>query len=236
MLERLYKRLLDQQIAEIRDNPDLLRQFLRRQNRLTDSEVAQQVKEFTDHIPEVGLHYPRKEANFPRYTILMEREQEHAPGTFLGDFAGLISQEQADSMAVPGLANHEVFTVLYLREYSIEVYALHPDMTITLYELAKLMLLRARTALLQNGGVWNFKASGDKMVPLEAKEWGPDFVFRRKLMIQAIEEFCVSGSEFPPFTMIDGAFVEGGTTVPPPGVKTLVSPYVADVSNGNEEV
>jgi len=130
----------------------------------------------------------------------MEREQEHMPGTFLGDFGGLIDADQADALSTPGLVNAEHVSSLFMRTYAIEVYSLHPDNTITLYEVAKLALFRARNAF-NTAGVLNHRMSGDRMMPLAASEWGPDFVFRRTAKLDAIEMFQVLGTVFPPFSV-----------------------------------
>ncbi len=230
MLERLIKRVMDAQIAELIADPTGLETLLVGQNRLTRDETAAQIDQFLSAPPNVTLHYPRKEAQFPLYAIVMTNETEYQPGTFLGDFGELLSAEQAEACFALTLENSEALATMFMRTYTIDAYALHPDLTITLYEVAKLALMRARS-MLNEQGVLRSQFSGSTLQPLKQDEWGPDYVFDRQLTLRVIEMFNVVGAGFPPFRLIDGGHIAGGSTTPPPGVKTLVTPYTPTVDS-----
>lgn len=232
MLERLIKRVLDQAVLDLKTTPARFRAFFKKQNRLTDAEVDKLLADFEAKAPEVLLHYPRAEGNFPLYSIVMTKEREVKEGMFLGDFGGLLTSDEAECYGDPGLESTEQLSSMFLREYQITSYSLHPDTCISMYELCKYYMFRERPTF-NAEGVMRVQMSGSDMHPLAVDEHGPDHLFRRQLSIQAIEMYEILGDLLPPIRAIDGAHFGEGSTEPPPGVKTNVT--VFDPSEEDEE-
>ncbi len=224
MLERLIKRVLDAAIENLKDEPSRYRVFFKNQNRLTDDEVDKLLADFQASPPETLVHYPRVEGNFPLYSIIMANEKEWQPGMFLGDYGGLLSPEEAECLGNIGMDGAEHLSSMFLREYHITTYALNPDVAIAMYELSKYFLFREKPTF-NASGVMNTSLSGGDLAPLVKSEFGPDCIFRRRLVFQAAEMYEVIGDLLPKIREIDGAHWGGGSTEPPPGVKTQITTY-----------
>lgn len=228
MLERLLRRLLLDGISRLSEDTSRLVTYFAAQNRLEADEVNRLREVFERTPPAVYQQLARTDVKFPCYTIHLSGEAEHIPGTFLGDFAGVLSQEQAEALGNLTLEGGEHLGSFYMKDYQIIAHSPHPDTTIALYELSKYFIQRGK-GLLSDQGVLNTKLSGGDMAPLSNEQWGPDYIFRRRLSVQLIELHEVVGDLLPPIRTIDGLRVSVGSTISANGVKTLVT------SNGFDE-
>lgn len=203
MLERLLKRIVDDQVQRAVANPSYFQQFLADQGRLTAHEIAALVQHLTRRRPSVALHLPRKASPLPCYVIAMDSEQEGDrgdKGAYLGDFGGHMSDVEADVLGDPCLGGRERLVVHYHRFYSIDCYGIHPDNVLALYEFSKYILLRARDPL-ATAGVDIRQVSGQALELLDIDDWGPDHIYRRRLLVEANELFMGLGAAAEAITL-----------------------------------
>lgn len=222
MLERVLQRLLLDGIARLQDDPSRLDVYFSAQNRLPADEIARLRTVFERTPPQVYQTLARKDVAFPCYVIHLQQEAEHGPGTFLGDFGGYVDAVQAEALERRDLDGAENFGSVYMKDFQIVTHATHPDIAIALYELSKYFIQRGKGLLTQQG-ILNTKLSGGDMTPISNEQWGPDFIFRRRLSVQALELHEVLGDVLPPIRTIEGLRVSADSTISANGVKTLVT-------------
>lgn len=230
MLERLLKRLLLDGIVRLAEDPSRLTTYFAAQNRLDAEEIAKLSEVFEKTPPNVYQNLARTDVKFPCYTIHLSSEAEHIPGTFMGDLAGFIDSDQAAAFDNAALEGGELLGSFYTKDFQIIAHSIHPDLTIALYELSKYFIQRGKT-LLTDQGVLNTKLSGGDIAPLSAGEYGPDFIFRRRLSVQLLELHEVVGDVLPPIRSVAGLRVSSGSTISANGVKTLVTVSTNDAED-----
>lgn len=226
MLERLIKRELEAQLDRV-DNSDLST-FFGNQQRFTDAEVDLVQRTFQAQKPTVVIGYPRRDTAFPAYSVQLSNEREYQPGTYLGDYGGLISSEQAEILGDSTLVDHEHLSAMFLREYSIFTYSIHPDVALYMYEIAKRAMFLARKTF-NNEGVLRTTFFGGDLDPIQSQifaQQSGDWLFRRQLRIQAVEMFeVIEDTPSDLVREVQGLHVFGGSTRPPTDVRAYTTVY-----------
>ena len=173
---------------------------------LEQSEIDKIKEYFTDHAPTVVHNYAREDHTFPLYAIVLKDEstQQH----FLGDFAGLVSAEEAfDDYNDIGLTGSEKLAAYYRHSYNILVYAKHPDVCVWYYHLAKYFIERAHDFLVSKG-LFDMDMGGADVIP--DPRYVPSFLFTRVLRFSCQREFQLLSDPIPRGNKLSGAHIQGG--------------------------
>ena len=223
MLERLIYTLLDDQIQRLAANPDKLRLLLRHQNRLSSAEEDALVEAFSKTPFKVFHDLAQAHQTFPNICIVLGQEEEDREA--LGDLGGVLTLADAQMLEEPAAADQDYLASLYSRRYDLYVHAMHPDMVIAGYDIAKMLLTFARREFSAEGAL-NTKISGSGLTPIPLDDGRADFIFRRVLHFTALETFGVVDLDGLGglFSSVGGLHVAGGSTSSPGSVTTLVTP------------
>lgn len=133
------------------------------------------VANFCKSPPQVVLGYPRVSAEFPCYSVTLDSDEEADPA-LLGKYAGATLEGE-----IP--ANNEDLEfegAFFTQRYTVYVYAEHPDVCSYLYQLAKMILFGARSALEAAGGI-DLHYGGGELRPDEG--YIPENMFARYLTV-----------------------------------------------------
>jgi len=150
MVERLLRSLLQSSIDKLKDPnddtavADLNRFFTHFYGpTITDSEVADFVKNFQTQPPKAVVGYPRSTAQFPCFAIILESDQETQD--FLGEYAGMTTLGEGN------VDMQEYVGAFYSSVYGVYIYAEHPDVCAYLYQFAKSVIHGGKAYLFSCG-------------------------------------------------------------------------------------
>lgn len=176
--ERLIRRVLLDEVTRLAAQPDELRRFFSHFFDPTSSEAERDayVRDFQRNPPLVTMGYPRMGAELPCFAVVLTSDQEADGEAALGNYVG----ETLEGEQAPGYEDQYYEGAFFDQQNSIYVFAQHPDQTLYLYQLAKLVLLGAREAL-HNAGMISPSYSGGELSPNEI--YLPDSVFSRVLNV-----------------------------------------------------
>ena len=177
MIQRVLYNVLKRGIAEITSDVSILEDLFGNQYELDATEVASIKKLWETRPPRVVHGYADADQQFPLFciTLLGERETDK----FIGDSAGDII-DTADSN-YPA----EQVSSIWGHDYSVWVYAEHPDVTLYYYEIAKLIIQTAGSVFVENA-IMDVDVSGMDMAPDE--RYIPAHLFVRQLKFSCKRE------------------------------------------------
>lgn len=201
MPERVVLALLRQEVDRLvlPENELLLRKFFEHfyAPLVSESELDSYVSSFLREPPITLLGYPRTNAKFPCYAVVLEREEEsdEALGQYLG-------QTQPGE---PDIDVSEYTGTVFTQVLGIYAYAEHPDQALYCYHLAKSVLISSNNVLHQLGLIDPHYGGGD-LAP--APDYLPENMFVRRLELTAKALFTVPGflSPDPARVRVAGVF------------------------------
>ncbi len=139
---------------------------------MSEAERVLFVDKFMSEPPKTVLSYPRETAEFPCYAVVLDSESESQ--SLLGDHAGeTVEGEDEDEPA-------EYQGAIFEQVHAVYTYAQHPDLVAYLYQLSKMILLGAKTALMRSG-LASVSFAGGELSPEEM--YLPDNMFARQLRV-----------------------------------------------------
>lgn len=215
MIERLIYTALEEGIAELITELAKLERFFTKRG-LSAGEVAKIRAYFVDKPPELQHNYPRKDAAFPLFAVVLGTETESKK--LLDDSAGFVSEEEAALLYDASLTGTEVKSSIYSHTHHVMVYTEHPDVTIWYYELAKYFLTRQRD-FFKTRGILDTLFSGQDMAP--SSGYAPEWLFVRRLTMTSMSELAIFDDKPPRAKSLGGAYVDNRVT----GVVANVTPY-----------
>lgn len=219
MIERLIFTALTNGITDLQSNLPKLERFFVERHCLSTTEVARIKQYFRDKPPDVIHNYPRKDATFPLYCVVLGNENESTK--FLDDTAGFLSAEEALLLEEAGLTGTEIKTSIYTHTHHVMVYTEHPDVTIWYYELAKYFLVRQRD-FFKDQGLLDTLFSGQDMAPNAG--YAPEWLFVRRLTMSSQSELAVFDDKPERIREVSGVHVDNRVL----DVTANVTPYFDD--------
>lgn len=203
MIERLIYTALKQGIAALKADPEAIVRLFCTLG-LEKAEAREIKKLFELNPPNVIHNYPRSDATFPLYAVVLGDESETIKA--LDDFGGFISEEQAALMMDPQLQGTIINSSIYSHQHHVMVYTEHPDQSIYYYQLAKLFLTRERDYF-KTQGVLEMSLRGREMHPDSG--YAPEWLFVRQLTMSSSSEWAILDDDKLPTlqSQIGGAFV-----------------------------
>lgn len=217
MIERLIFTALEEGIAELLADLSRLDRYFEERHCLEAAEVVKIRQFFKDQPPDVIHNYPRKDASFPLYCVVLGNENESKK--FLDDTAGFVTMAEAEALLDSGLYGTEIKSSIYSHTHHVMVFTEHPDVTIWYYELAKYFLTRQRD-FFKTQGVLDTHFAGQDMAPNSG--YAPEWLFVRRLTMSSQSELAVFDDKPPRVESISGAHVDNRVI----GVQANVTPYV----------
>lgn len=192
MFERVLYTTLTEGIAEIQGEIGILERHFQYSLFLDEAEVEKIVTFFTSTPPNVIHHYARDGDKVPIWaiTLISERETQQ----FLGDDVGMIGElvllEDGDPDFDPDDPDSgaDAQGRLYTSQFGVLTYTEHPDVTRYYYELAKMIMQRAR--LFGQNGITDIRFSGRDLAP--DPRYIPAHLFCRQLVVEVEHVQCLS--------------------------------------------
>lgn len=213
MIERLLYTLLENGLTEIQENPSLVDELFGPDCFELGINEVEAIKALLVRIPPTVQHgYPRKDADFPCYCIVLGSESEDMH--FLGHSGGMVAEEGDDYGA-------DIETSIWNHDFRIQVYTEHPDVTVYYYHLAKLIMLRDMN-FFHDRGIHSIDLSGTELDPNMAQL--PANLFVRQITVRAKRDFTTLVRSEKAWA-VTGLAVGGGSESDDTTVKTLVTPY-----------
>lgn len=210
MIERLIYSALSDELDELERDPTALTRFLQLLG-LSSTEAAAVRTNFEARRPMIVHNYPRlKEVQFPLYAIILDSENEST--SFVGDFEGMITEEQAAELGDHGLFGRDVIGALFSARYSIwTAVEEHPDRTLYYYQIAKYALMKRRDVL-KAQGIIGMRFSGRDFRPEQT--YMPSYLFVRRLDVECVYDFSIVGNApaDSPVVSVGGIYVQDGVT------------------------
>lgn len=179
MIERLLFHVIEDGIAFLKANPDLISEFFATEGLLDISE-AEKIRDYFLKEPPAVIHgYARSDQKFPIYAITLAAENETQ--AFIGDEGGFVDDPEDENYGADQAA------AIFGYTYNIYVYAQHPDATLYMYHLLRQMLFEALPVLKGTGDVFDVRFSGADLAPDPA--WVPAGLFLRRVTITCSREY-----------------------------------------------
>lgn len=176
--------------------------------------------------PNVIHQYPRTDASFPLFSIVLGAEGEAVK--VMDNFGGYVGEYLGDEGGIGGGigANNIVRTSVYTKTFHVMVYTDHPDVTLYYYYLAKYFITQEQNEL-QAQGVLDLALTGADMGPDQA--YAPEWLFVRRLTITLKIEERVYDEGYPTITSVEGfEEVDGvsGVTLEEPIAEVTLPPLL----------
>lgn len=210
MFERLIKRAFLAGITELTSEPSRIVGFFMNQHDLTEDEAEKVRDIFLRVPPSVQINYPKKDASFPLYAIVLGDERESHK--FIGDSGGMVTvddiEEQAFGTGVE--AGSEVKASVMQHTYNVMVLSENPDVTMYYYELAKYFLIRNLDYFKDNGLVSSHFGGAD-FKPEDI--YLPDFLFGRVLRMSCEVPLIIVDDKVPRAKSVRGIHVDDGSSI-----------------------
>ena len=217
MIERLIRMVL-------RDGLDTLplaqlRAYLTMQG-LPEDEVAKVASYFSSVKFDVIHNYPREGSGFPLFAIILGNEDEEV--RFLRDDVGRLPPQAAAALRESKLSDLFQGASIERRTYHVWCCTDQPDTTIYAYNVAKLIMKRARPFFHDQSGLGDLNFSGSDIVPDD--RYAPHYIFVRRLTMTCLAQDTVIYDPEPVVRSVTGIHIDDGTDL---GVQANVTPYVA---------
>lgn len=219
MIGRLVKKILEVGFAAIKVDPTLVEGHFLEEMGLSAEEVATVVQLLQEKPLAVKAGYARSNEDFPMLSVVLGQEGEER--NVIGDDAGMIDDEEDEDYGADLKAS------FWSHNYSVLVYAEHPDVCEYVYEVAKLLLLQAVTAgLFLERDAFNLKLTGAELAP--DSRWMPEHLFMRRLTVSCSRslEWLDRTGRLGTILKVGGLHIAGGAKSDPLDVKALVKPVV----------
>ena len=224
LLERVLMALLRSEIARLQeDEAELTRFFSHFFDPTAGPEERERfVKHFLREPPVVVLGYPRTSGEFPCFAVVLESDEETEP-ELMADYMGQ-TQEGEDGPAAEYVGG-------FMRSsYGSYVYAQNPDVTIYLYQFAKMVIFGAKQAL-ECAGFIDTRISGGELNPEEL--YMPDNMYARVLRIQSTAAVTVPRLITDPAKIrLLGLYMDD---IVVDGIRGGVTPYAVGDEEDDEE-
>lgn len=231
MIERILYEILEEGRDTLLTESGLrfLERYFLKMKKLSETEVAGILTLFQNKTPAVRHSYARSDDQVPSWNIVLANEQEEE--LFLGDDVGTAGE--LIELGVEGElewddtdpdSGGDLTGSIWGKHFLILTYTEHPDATRYYYEIAKLIMLRSRKYLEEEGELLGLKYSGGDLAPDPA--YVPAHLFVRQFTVETQAVECAASDSSPDrFTRLDGMFVNDGVpAVQKGGVKSLVTP------------
>jgi hypothetical protein len=225
MIQRFLYTAIRNGLDNITADPKILEELFGDVYELPTTEVDAIKTLFSTTPPDVHHGYPRRDYEFPLYSIIMSAEDE---GTHvMGDYVGY-----DDDPASPNYRADQMGS-FWNHSYQVHCYAEHPDVTAYIYEVAKNILLGGESYF-SSKGLFDIHVSGMDLAP--DPRYIPEHLFVRQLGFKCQREFCRTDKDslaHKAFSL-DGVYIDRGNASSEDvgDVKTLVTVYVPGQEEG----
>jgi hypothetical protein len=179
LIERLIFEVVTEGIAYLKDTPGAITRFFKKQDLLSDEEIALLEDLFINKMTPTVIHgYARDNAKFPVYAITLGSENETQ--AFIGDEGAFIDDEESPDFGA------DEFAAIFGYQFNLMVYAQNPDVTLAYYQLLKQMVINGFPKFKANG-LFDLRFSGADMAPDPA--WVPAGLYVRRATLSCSREY-----------------------------------------------
>jgi len=225
MIHRYIHELLTEGVATYQANPELMDDIFDVLYELDEKEAESIKTYFLANGLNVYNGYPRLDSKHPFVAIILASEGEAE--TFLGDYAGMITEEgEFYGMDVKGSFWNHVFQLPVVSE--------HPDITTYLYEMVKVIMI-AGLPFLTAQECHTFSFSGADLAP-DAR-YIPNHLFVRQLTFSCQRQLALidRASKLNKAWQVSGLHIDSSGSPRDVGdVETLITPYAVGDSDAEE--
>lgn len=214
MFERALAQILKDHVPEFLADEPRVRAFFEGHMRLAEAEIDAIIAYFDAHPIDVIHEYPRNvDSGFPLIAVVLGNERETQ--NYTGDFAGMLTAEEAEELGDPTLVGADITGAVWTHTVHLWVCVdQNPDMCLFLYQIVKYVMSAARIrahdedadrVTLIDSSLTNVTLSGTTLSPNE--QYLPANIFVRILRAQITLPFEAVGSRTTRATGVIGVHV-----------------------------
>jgi hypothetical protein len=222
MIERLLFEAVRRGVDAVLADPSLIVDFFRNKALLSLDEATKIADTFVKQPPGIIHGYARSDSKFPLYAITLSNDG--GGQSFIGDSGGI------------GADREDIYARIRQYQFTIMVYAQHPDVTLYYFHLLQEFLVASIDTLKSEGGLFDVTFGGADMAP--DPQYAPAGLFLRRCSFSCSREYTQTllGSKLGRAWKVSGIHVDssGAPEHDIGGVETNVKTFVEGVDDGEE--